>query len=88
MKNQTTNYWVSNNRGNGDCFDCSTYAEVCKLLKTNETCKRVLAEDGHIFGGKVTDIKDKRMEIKSNGEFRIINGRVKYFPDYVETDQY
>lgn len=76
-------YWLSNERGQKDCFTVETLREVKKIMITE--LKHILEDDGYISGG-YTYYKRKGEIIISNGEFRLLRNRVKYLPDYTETD--
>ena len=75
------NYWISNNRGEGDCFTTTSIYDVKKII-TNEM-NHILQEDGRVSGGYSIDKKNGQ-SIVSNGEFRLINGKAVYFADYTE----
>ncbi len=51
---------------------------------TNEM-KHILNEDGHVAGGY--RLQTATTSTVSNGEYRLIDGKAKYFPDWTETEQ-
>lgn len=73
-------YWVSNERGEKDAFDADNLHDVKRIITTK--MKHVLQEDGHVSGGYTLERKDS--SVVSNGEFRLVNNRAKYYPDYTE----
>ena len=76
-------YWVSNERGEKDAFDVSNLTDVKKIITTK--MNHVLTEDGHVAGGYTLHADNGKIT-NSNGEFRLIDNKVKYFPDFTETE--
>jgi len=73
-------YWVSNERGYKDAFTVCSLSQVKSILQ-NEM-KHILKEDGYVCGGY--NIEGKKTSTISNGEFRIVDNKAKYFQDYTE----
>ena len=76
-------YWVSNERGEKDAFDAINLHGVKKIITGK--MKHVLTEDNHVAGGYTLHSSNGKI-VTSNGEFRLINNKAKYFPDFTETD--
>ena len=76
-------YWVSNERGERDAFSASNIQQVRQIITTK--MEHVLAADGHVSGGYSLQTKNG-CNVVSNGEFRLVDGKAKYYPDYTEKE--
>jgi len=53
------------------------------ILTKDTIAKSVLVEYGHVAGGYTLERSDG-CSVVSNGEFRLVDNKVKYYPDYTE----